>query len=133
MIIRSRLFRSLATALVAVPLSVLALNPSPASATATGCYGNPGSSGSTCITVNGSGLRVDSVKATLTKNHLGSGCYRVTITFGSTYSIAATRCGDGRTRVYGPDPVLMSFPNGTRACASWSYNPSIRPCVTIHS
>lgn len=133
MIIRSRLLGILATALLAVPLSLLALSPSPAFATATGCTGNPGSSGSTCITVNGSGLRVDSVKATLTRNHLGSGCHRVTITFGSTYSIGATRCGDGRTRVYGPEPVLMSFPNGTMACASWSYNPSIRPCVTIHN
>ena len=133
MITRSGLIRMLAAALLAVPLSLLALSPSPALATATACAGNAGSSGSTCITVNGSGLYVDSVKATLTRNHLGSGCYQVTITFGSTYSIFATRCGDGRTRTYGPDPVYMSFPNGTKACATWSYNPSIRPCVTIHS
>jgi hypothetical protein len=97
---------------------------------ARGCTGNPGSNGSKCIEVKGTGLRVDTVKTTLTKNHADD-CGKATIEIGSWKKTSGRICA-ARSFSWGPLDVNRSFPDGTEACASWSNYPRGKACVTIH-
>jgi hypothetical protein len=99
---------------------------------ASGCTGNPGSNGSTCIYVQGKGLRVDKVRTTFTKNHLDS-CesYKVTFSRGGHSNPTGSRCG-ARDLSSGWIREGFSFPNKTKVCGKWSYSGSNRACVTLH-
>ncbi|MGC4986610.1 hypothetical protein ACLQ18_39465 [Streptomyces sp. DT193] len=99
---------------------------------ASGCTGNPGSNGSKCIYISGSGLHVTTAKTTLTKNHADN-CGTPHIDFGDIMSFTGPRTCEARDFTFGPEPVNYSFPNGTKACAWWSNYPEGKACITIHS
>ncbi|MEU9115114.1 hypothetical protein AB0D04_25835 [Streptomyces sp. NPDC048483] len=97
---------------------------------ASGCTGNAGGNGSKCIDVTGTGLHVKSVTATLTKNHADN-CGRATISIGRNYVTTSGKiCAASEFEF--TDTVGLSFPDGTKACASWSNYPDSRACITIH-
>ncbi|WP_262061406.1 hypothetical protein [Streptomyces sp. STR69] len=111
-------------------VAALCVSP-PAYASATGCTGNPGSNGSKCIDVKGTKLHVDTVKTTLTKNHADD-CGKATITIGSSWKRTSAKICEARDFSWGPITVNKSFPDGTKACASWSNYPDGKACITIH-
>ncbi|MEV0368881.1 hypothetical protein AB0I10_03490 [Streptomyces sp. NPDC050636] len=97
---------------------------------ASSCIGNAGSTGSKCIDLTGTKLHVESVTATLTKNHADN-CGRATISIGRNYVTTSGKiCAASRFEF--TDKVGLSFPDGTPACISWSNYPDSRACVTIH-
>ncbi|WP_369170205.1 hypothetical protein AB5J49_21265 [Streptomyces sp. R28] len=110
-------------------IGALSISP-PAYASGSGCTGNPGSSGSKCISVTGTKLKVNTVKTTLTKNHADD-CGKATITIGSWKKTSGRIC-EARDFSWGPITVNKSFRDGTKACASWSNYPRGKACVTIH-
>jgi hypothetical protein len=99
---------------------------------ASGCTGNPGSNGSTCISVKGHGLHVDKVKTTFTKNHL-DGCesYKVSFSRGGHTNPTGGDC-DARDLSSGWIKEGFNFPNHTKVCGKWTYSGSNRACVTVH-
>ena len=128
---------ALATAGIAI--AGIMIGATPAAATATGCAGNAGmtdGSGSVCLTVNGSGLHVDSFKLTKKSNNrswtdygiveIGSpvlhGLYGPTISCSRTATCSLT-----------DSYVNESFPNNTKACGWWAAFPGKKACITIHS
>ncbi|MFJ2442457.1 hypothetical protein ACIOWG_18830 [Streptomyces sp. NPDC087658] len=103
---------------------------------ATGCTGNAGStdgSGSVCITVKGTGLRVDSVSLSKKSNNRAWKDYaKIDFTDGSagfqsaTHSVARTV-----TKTVGWDP-FSNAENNSKVCGYWHDFPGTKACVTIH-
>jgi hypothetical protein len=126
--------RSIVSGFAAVVLgcAIAPISSSAAWASANVCSGNPGSNGSTCVVVHGTGLHVDWVDTSMVKNHFDS-CAVPTVTL-SGQTISTTPICDARELDMGRVTIGRNLPNGSKVCASWSApDPSNRPCATIHS
>lgn len=123
---------ALVAAVFAAYLATLVPQANASVASADTCDGNAGYSGATCIDVQGSGLRVDSISTTL-QRYQHSGCYSPVITVNGAVNLRGPSVCAGPKWSYGPVRYGYNFPNNARVCAYWSYNPDVKACITVHS
>ncbi|WP_405681608.1 hypothetical protein [Streptomyces sp. NBC_01238] len=104
---------------------------------ATGCTGNAGStdgSGSVCISVTGTGLKVDSVSLSKKSNNRAWTDYaQIDFTDGSGgYMSATVSAARVETKTVGFKWGLNAA-NNSKVCGYWHNYPGTKACVTIHS
>ncbi|MDT0465348.1 hypothetical protein [Streptomyces gibsoniae] len=99
--------------------------------TAQGCTTNDDDSKTSCIDVEGHKLTVDRVTAD--EYYGGGGHHCATPRLyanGSLFATGPKRCAT--FSVQWTFPINEGFSNHTQLCTSWSDEPGLRPCETVH-
>lgn len=131
---RTRRFRLTVSALVGCA-SLLALGASPAAASGRGCTGNAGmtdGSGSVCLEVTGTKLKV--TKFTIKKKSNNRAWKDKPVVTAGNWKWTGATVSARRTETKSISKTLnKSFPNNTRMCGYWSNFPGKKACITIHN
>ncbi|MFF4214520.1 hypothetical protein ACFYZE_35335 [Streptomyces sp. NPDC001796] len=130
--IRIGLGVTLAAASLYLAAPASAAEASPANPrTASGCTTNDDDSRTSCIDVEGHKLHVDRVVADESWGGSGHHCATPRLyANGRLFATGSNRCGTFSAEwVF---PLNEEFSNNTHLCTSWSDEPSLRPCETVH-
>lgn len=126
---------SAAGVVAAATLSLIGFAASPAAASARGCTGNAGmtdGSGSVCLDVTGSKLKID--RFTISKKSNNRAWKDKPVIVAGSWSWTGPMQDARRTQtVEVSQTINRTFPNNTKMCGYWSQFPGKKACITIHN